>query len=95
MKDVREKLESDLSPDPTRVAVVLCIPCLGVQRNLGEDSGLPFRKQRRLELVLGLRGQGGPSCCLVSTWLEVRTVSLTPSPRVSTWPISLLSQGPS
>lgn len=44
MKDVREKLERDLSPDPTRVAVVVCVPSLGVQRNLAEDSGLPFRK---------------------------------------------------
>lgn len=44
MKDVREKLERDLSPDPTHSAVVVCVPSLGVQRNLGEDSGLPFRK---------------------------------------------------
>ena len=44
MNDVREKLERDLSPDPTGIAVVVCVPSLGVQRNLGEDSGLPFRK---------------------------------------------------
>lgn len=85
---MREKLERGLCADPTRVAVALGIPCLGVQRAPGEDAGLPFRKQRRLELVLGLGGQGGPSCCLASTWLVVRAVSLTPSPRVSTWLIS-------
>lgn len=58
--------------------MVLGMPCLGVQRALGEDAGLPFRKQGRLELVLGLGGQGGPSCCLASTWLVVRAVSYQP-----------------
>lgn len=50
-----------LCADPiAKAAVVLGMPCLGVQRALVKTLGFPFRKQGRLELSWGLGGQGGP-----------------------------------
>lgn len=54
--------------------------CLGVQRALGEDAGLPFRKQGEAG-ACPRTWRARPQLLSGFTWLVVRAVSLTPSPR--------------